>query len=155
MILVSACLMGVDCKYNGKNNKSLEILELMKHKQVIPVCPEQLGGLTTPRLAAEIQGGEGKDVLSKKAKVLRKDGADISEAFIKGAEETLKIAESMGAKSAVLKARSPSCGTGEIYDGTFKGKIAKGDGVTTALLKMKGIQVLTEESDIIIALTNR
>lgn len=144
MILVSACLLGVNCKYDGKNNYNKEIVDFLKGKAIVPVCPEQLGGLTTPRVAAEIQNGDGLDVVENAVKVLTKEGVDVSEAFIKGAEETLYIAKSMGINQAILKAKSPSCGSGKIYDGTFSGVLRSGDGVTTYILKKNGITVFTE-----------
>lgn len=146
MILVSACLLGVNCKHNGKNNENSEVIQLIKKKGVIPVCPEQLGGLTTPRLPAEIEGGEGMDVLYGSVKVIQKDGVEVTEAFVKGAKETLKIAKKFEVNQAILKARSPSCGMGQIYDGSFSGVSIKGDGVTAALLKSKNITVYTEEN---------
>ena len=146
MILVSACLLGVNCKYDGKNNFHKEILNIKENYGIIPICPEQLGGLTTPRLAAEIINGDGLDVLNNVAKVIRNDGVDVTEAFIKGANEALRIAETMGIKKAILKTNSPSCGVGKIYDGSFTRTLIPGDGVTTALLKSKGIEVWTEES---------
>jgi len=146
MILVSACLLGVNCKYNGGNNLASELIRLLEAEGMVPVCPEQLGGLGTPRVPAEIQGGEGNDVLEGHARVLSKEKEDVTEAFVKGAEETLKLAKLFDVKKAVLKARSPSCGCGIIYDGSFSAKTINGDGVTTALLKKNGIEVLTEES---------
>lgn len=145
-ILVSACLVGVNCKYNGKNNFSKAIVDKQNELWVIPVCPEQLGGLTTPRLAAEIVNGEGFDVLEGRANVVRKDGIIVTESFLTGAYETLKIAECIGVTKAILKARSPSCGQGEIYDGSFSNNRCSGDGVTTALLKLNGIRVWDENS---------
>lgn len=146
MILVSACLLGVNCKYNGGNNLSTELIMLLEAEGLLPVCPEQLGGMTTPRVPAEIQGGEGIDVIEGTAKVFNRAEEDVTEAFIKGAEETLKLAKLFDIKRAVLKARSPSCGSEIIYDGSFMAKTKVGDGVTTALLKQNGIEVLTEES---------
>ncbi|NLK01161.1 MAG: DUF523 domain-containing protein [Clostridia bacterium] len=143
MILISACLLGVNCKYNGKNNQMPLLRDLPKN--LIPICPEQLGGLTTPRPPAEITGGQGDDVLSGEAKVLTKEGVDVTENYIRGAETSLYIAELFGAGKAVLKSKSPSCGHRCIYDGTFSGKLQKGDGVTASLLKKKGLQVYTEE----------
>lgn len=145
MILVSACLLGVNCKYNGKNNYDATILNLLRSKGLIPVCPEQLGGLSTPRLPAEINHGDGVDVLNGSAKVVTKNGIDVTEAFLKGAQETLKIAEELGINQGILKARSPSCGVGKIYDGSFTGSLVKGDGVTAALLKSKNIRIYSEE----------
>lgn len=138
--------MGINCKYNGKNNENPRLIKLLEEKGFLPVCPEELGGLTTPRLPAEIQGGEGKDVLDGRAKVINVEGEDVTEQFIRGAEETVKLAKNMDVHFAVLKARSPSCGAGDIYDGSFSGRLTKGEGVTTALLKKHGIEVYTEES---------
>jgi len=145
MILVSACLLGVNCKYTGGNNLKKELLEELQKKGIVPVCPEQLGGLATPRLPAEIQGGDGASVLQGKGKVIRNDGIDVTDEFIRGAEETLKIAEALGIKAAVLKAKSPSCGNKLIYDGSFAGRKIEGQGVTAALLISKGIKVYSEE----------
>ncbi|ABW19375.1 DUF523 domain-containing protein [Alkaliphilus oremlandii] len=145
MVLISGCLIGVNCKYNGKHNLREEILTHFNGENLAPICPEQLGGLTTPRLPAEIQGGDGKDVLHGRAKVVRSDGVDVTEEFIKGANETLKIAKSLGITKAILKAKSPSCGAGKIYDGSFSDIIIDGDGVTTALLKENGIEVYSDE----------
>lgn len=145
MIFVSACLLGVNCKYNGGNNLKNEIVEHFKNKGIIPICPEQLGGLSTPRLAAEIKGGDGKNVLEGSGKVVNSDGKDVTEKFIKGAYETLKLAETLGATKAILKTKSPSCGIGKIYDGNFNGILTEGDGVTAALLKSKGIEVYSDE----------
>ncbi len=146
MILISACLLGVDCKYNGKNNFKEEIINHFKDKNIVPVCPEQLGGLSTPRLPAEIKGGDGKDVLAGCAKVIRVDGVDVTEEFVKGANETLKIAKNLGSAKAILKSRSPSCGFGQIYDGNFNSTLTNGDGVTAALLKENGIEVYNDEN---------
>jgi len=146
MILVSACLLGVNCKYDGKNNLNKDITNLQKQYGIVPVCPEQLGGLMTPRLPAEIANGNGIDVLEKRAKVIRNDGIDVTEEFVKGAYETLYIAQCMGINRAIFKAKSPSCGSEKIYDGTFTKTLRDGDGVTVALLKKNGIKVLDENS---------
>ena len=113
---------------------------------LIPVCPEQLGGLGTPREPSEIKGGDGSDVLNGGARVFSKSGRDATENFLRGAGEVLKIARTLGVKEAILKARSTACGCGKIHDGTFSGGLIEGDGVTTALLKRNGIRVLTEEN---------
>ncbi|WP_102400016.1 DUF523 domain-containing protein [Haloimpatiens massiliensis] len=145
MIIVSACLCGINCKYSGGNNLSQKVLKLVKEGKAIPVCPEQLGGLATPRVPHEIEGGTGKEVLEGRAKLINEKGGDSTEEFIKGAYETLKIAKAVGAKKAILKAKSPSCGCGTIYDGTFTGNKIKGNGVTAELLLKNGIEVTTEE----------
>ncbi|GAE88167.1 hypothetical protein JCM21531_1592 [Acetivibrio straminisolvens JCM 21531] len=142
---MSACLLGVDCKYNGENNLNSKVLELLSKETLIPVCPEQLGGCPTPRVPSEIVDGDGADVLDGKARVMTKNGEDVTEYFIRGAREVLKIAQSMGIEKAIMKARSPSCGFCSIYDGTFSGKTKSGNGVTTEILKRNGISVLTEE----------
>jgi uncharacterized protein YbbK (DUF523 family) len=116
----------------------------MRHKktyQLIPVCPEESGGLSTPRPPAEIVGGDGDAVLDGKAKVMTADGTDVTEAYLRGAHHALEMAQSHGATHVILKARSPSCGCDTIYDGTFSGTLTSGDGVTTALLKRHGITV--------------
>ncbi|TYQ16350.1 UNVERIFIED_CONTAM: uncharacterized protein YbbK (DUF523 family) [Acetivibrio alkalicellulosi] len=145
-MLVSACLLGVDCKYNGKNNLDNHIVNMAKKGLVIPVCPEQLGGLTTPRPKAEILKGNGGCVIDGKAKVIRKNGEDVTKHFISGANQVLKIAQIMSIKKAVLKSKSPSCGVCEIYDGSFCGKLINGNGVTAELLKRNGISVFDENS---------
>lgn len=132
-ILVSACLLGTNCKYSGGNNYTEEVIEFLKDYEIIPVCPEQLGGLPTPRPASEIIGD----------KVMNNKGTDVTSNYQKGAEETLKIAQLLGIKKALLKAKSPSCGNGKIYDGTFSGILTTGDGITTKLLKENNIEVIT------------
>ncbi len=122
MILVSGCLCGINCKYDGNNNLNEKILELLRQGKAIPVCPEQLGGQATPREAHEIVNGDGAMVLDGKCRVLGRDVRDdVTGEFIKGAEETLNIAKELKIDTAILKARSPSCGKGIIYDGTFSG----------------------------------
>jgi len=145
MKLISACLLGIRCNWNGDGNGNARAIELLRVETLIPVCPEQLGGLATPRPPQEIQGGTGEDVLNNKCKVLNKDGQDVTSQFIKGAEETLKIARQLKVKEFIAKSRSPSCGCGQIYDGSFSGKLIDGDGVTAAFLKRNGIEVIGEE----------
>jgi uncharacterized protein YbbK (DUF523 family) len=122
-----------------------QIHQLLEEKQAITVCPELLGGFSTPREPAEIVGGNGRDVLDGKAKVVEKSGRDVTELYIKGAYATLRKAQEVQATAVVLKEFSPSCGSSMIYNGEFKGKKMIGDGVTTALLKRNGIRVLAEE----------
>lgn len=145
MILVSACLCGINCRYSGDSNACEKVKELLKNGEAIPVCPEQLGGLETPRLACEISGGTGKEVLHGNAKIIDKDGNDRTLAFVKGAHEVLNVAKMMGIHKAILKAKSPSCGCGKIYDGTFNGNKIDGNGVAAQLLLENGIEVITEE----------
>lgn len=135
MKLCSACLLGIKCRYDGKSKPNKKVIKLAKKEALIPVCPEQLGGLSTPREPAE----------QRKGKVITKSGKDVTENFKKGAREVLKLAKLLGIKEAILKQRSPSCGCGQIYDGTFSGKIVKGDGVTAALLKKNRIKVISDE----------
>lgn len=145
LIIVSACLAGLNCKYNGKNNIDERIVKLLAEGKCIPVCPEQLGGCTTPRPTAEISGGTGSDVLDGRCRVLTSDGEDVTDKFLKGAYETLEIAKISGIEKAVLKSRSPSCGCRRIYDGTFTGKLRDGNGVTAELMERNGIQIMTED----------
>lgn len=148
-ILISACLTGICCRYNGKHCKDERLLASLEDIELIPVCPEQLGGLPTPREPAEIIGGEGKDVLSGHATVQTQSGKDVSSFFIDGAQKTLEIAGDKGITMAVMKQKSPSCGCGFTYDGSFKRRLMSGDGVTTALLKQKGIICRAAEEFII------
>ncbi|UZQ49322.1 DUF523 domain-containing protein [Clostridium kluyveri] len=144
MILVSACLCGINTKYNGENNLSQEVLKLIRKERIIPICPEQLGGLTTPREPCEIRGGTGGDVLDRKAIVVTSDGKNVTDNFLRGAYETLNIAKAFNIKKAILKSKSPSCGYNKIYDGSFKKNIIKGNGVTAELLIKNGIKIYTE-----------
>lgn len=131
-ILVSACLLGINCKYDGGNNYSKEVEDFLKNYEAIPICPEVMGGLSTPRVGAEQQGD----------KVFTREGKDVTAQFVKGAEQCLLLAKKFNIKKAVLKARSPSCGSGKIYDGTFTHTIVDGDGVTAKLLKENGVEII-------------
>lgn len=142
MIIISACLCGINCKYNGGNNIYPCFLHMYRNNEILAVCPEELGGLSTPRRPCEITGGSGKDVLTGSARVINDNGIDLTQNFIKGAHEVLQIARDNNAKLAILQDRSPSCGVGLIYDGTFGKKLIKGDGVTAALLKQNEITVI-------------
>lgn len=144
MILISSCLAGLATRYDGRDNYHEEIAILLKQGKAILVCPEQLGGLPTPRLPAEIVGGNGTNVLDSKAKVMTVDHHDVTSEFIRGAEQTLKIARSVNAKYAILKESSPSCGSNFIYDGTYTKNKQPGFGVTSALLRCNGIEVYSE-----------
>jgi len=135
MKLVSACLAGIKCKWDGEAKPCQKIIDLVKKGKAIPVCPEQLGGLTTPRKPAEKKGEQ----------VFTNDGDDVTSYFKKGAEETLRIAKLFNCDEAILKQKSPSCGCGKIVDGSFTGNLIKGDGITTKLLKENGIKVISEE----------
>lgn len=135
MILISACLCGVNCKYNGKNNLNEECLELLKKGEAILVCPEQMGGLETPRNPSEIK------IVNGEIKVFMNDGTDVTENYKRGAEEVLKLAKELNVKKAIFRKKSPSCGCGEIYDGTFTNTLTKGNGITTSLLLENNIEV--------------
>ena len=134
-ILVSACLLGLDCRYDGKNCYIGKIEELKKHAVLIPVCPEQMGGLPTPRVPAEIQG----------ERLISREGTDVTSNYEKGAEMALKIAQINGCDMALLKQKSPSCGHGRIYDGSFSSNIIEGEGNTTKLLLNNGIRCYSDE----------
>jgi len=134
-IIVSACLAGINCRYDGTAKPCKKVMALVAEGRAVPVCPEQLGGLPTPRQSSERVG----------TCVLRKDGVDVTAEFIRGAEEALKLAKMIGATEAILKSKSPSCGSNQIYDGTFSGTTIPGDGVFAALCKANGISVKTEE----------
>ena len=146
LILISACLIGLNVKYDGSNNFTETINQWLIDKKAVPVCPEVLGGLSIPRDPAEIVGGNGDDVLDGKAKVMTKYGIDVTEEFIKGAQETLNIALKLKATSVILKERSPSCGGTMIYSGEFNGNKKVGQGVTAALLRRNHISVYSEEN---------
>ncbi len=135
MKLCSACLLGINCRYNGKRKPNDKVLDLASQETLIPICPEQLGGLTTPRLPSEGQNGQ----------IFNSNKTDLSEQFKNGAKEALKIAKLYNIKEAILKQYSPSCGYGQIYDGTFSRNIIKGNGVTATLFKKHGINIKTEE----------
>ena len=133
-ILVSACLLGVNCRYSGKGELCQELQKLMKEHHLIPVCPQQLGGLATPRTPAE----------RVKDRVVTQMGEDVTAQYEKGARETAGLAELFGCRCAVLKERSPSCGSGRIYDGTFSRQLVSGDGTAAALLKERGVRIFGE-----------
>ena len=133
-ILVSACLLGVPCRYDGKSILNNDVLELAKSYRLIPVCPEVMGGLPVPREPMEIQDG----------RVMSRDGSDKTAAYRKGAYDALKIARRYGCRAALLKERSPSCGRGKIHNGKFDGGMIPGDGITAALLLQNGVTVFGE-----------
>lgn len=147
-LLISACLLGQKVRYDGtgKLQRHPQLDLLRQEKRLVAVCPEVLGGLSTPRPPAEVEPGKtADDVLSGKAKVLTNTGIDVTAEFIAGAHKALEFALKNDISVAVLKARSPSCGSSRVYDGTFSGNVIDGMGVTTAVLKQNGIQVFNEE----------
>ena len=139
MILVSACLLGINCKYDGGNNFNQKVFDLVKEGKAIPVCPEQLGGLKTPRIPSEIKMIDGKRC------VINSEGEDVTENFEKGAIEVLKLAKELDIKKAVLKSKSPSCGVNKIYSGNFDKQLVDGNGITADLLIKNGIEVITPD----------
>jgi uncharacterized protein YbbK (DUF523 family) len=134
-LLVSACLLGVACNHEGRGSWRAVVDDLARHYRLIPVCPEVLGGLSTPRPAAEISG----------ERVVNVDGADVTDAYQRGAAAAVAIARATGATRAVLKARSPSCGSSAVYDGTFSRTLVAGEGVTAAALRAAGVEVCSDE----------
>lgn len=142
--LVSACLLGERCRYDGKDCYDPAVEKLMEKADVVPVCPETLGGLPVPRTPCEISGGTGADVWKGTAKVLDKEGRDRTRAFVAGAEKAIEICEQKGAKNALVKSDSPSCGCGTIYDGSFGNRKREGNGVFTQRLLEKGVRVVCE-----------
>ena len=133
-IAVSSCLLGINCKYNGKSNYNEEIIKLKEKYEIIPICPEVLGGLPTPRIPSEIINN----------KVINQEGIDVTKNYIDGANKALQILKDNNIKIAILKSKSPSCGKGEIYDGTFSHTIVEGNGITTQLFSDNNIVVYNE-----------
>ena len=139
MILVSACLVGINCKYSGGNNFNQKIFDLVKEGKAIPICPEQLGGLKTPRKPVELK------VIDGKIYAIDNEENDVTENFERGAIEVLKLAKSLNIKKAVLQPRSPSCGVNKIYSGNFDNKLIDGNGILADLLIENGIEVFTPD----------
>ncbi len=139
MYLVSACLSGCNCRYDSCNSKNEKVQKLVNAGKAIPICPEQLGGLTTPRASCEITVDE-----KGNKRTISKNGRDYTKEFLLGAQLTLAICRVMGIKKAILKSNSPSCGKGLVYDGTFSGKLVSGNGLTAELLMKNGICVENE-----------
>jgi uncharacterized protein YbbK (DUF523 family) len=142
MIAVSACLLGVRCRYDGEHRLDERVTALSREEEMIPLCPEQMGGLPIPRPPAEIVGGDGDDVLDGQARVVDMEGEGVTGEFLKGAMEFLRVVRKVGAKKVILKEKSPSCGVHKIYR---NGAIVSGKGVLTALLMREGIEVISNE----------
>lgn len=142
MDICSACLIGSKCRYDGEAREDARVKDRYEAGELKAVCPECLAKLSIPRCPSEIVGGDGADVLDGRARVLAQDGSDRTAEFIEGAKKVLEAARRSGAKRAYLKSKSPSCGCGRIYDGTFSSALRGGDGVTAALLKRHGIEVI-------------
>jgi uncharacterized protein YbbK (DUF523 family) len=146
-ILVSTCLVGVNTQWNEDCTKIDDVVELVKSGKAVFLCPEQLGGLSTPREPAEIEEGKtAKDVLEGKGKVLTRTGKDVTKQFVSGAQRTLAFCQEIGIETAILKAGSPSCGSRQTYDGTFSDTTRPGKGITAELLKQNGVKVYNEEN---------
>lgn len=139
MMLISACLVGINCKYNGGNNYNKKALELVKKGLAIPICPEQLGGLTTPRNPLEIK------LIDKQIHVIDNKNKDVTNEFERGANEVLKLAKTLKVDKVILKSKSPSCGIGKVYDGTFSNKLIDGNGILVKLLMDNNIEVIDIE----------
>ncbi|MGG3305922.1 DUF523 domain-containing protein [Paenibacillus lautus] len=144
MIVVSSCLAGLQVRYNATDSLDANIQQLVKSKKAVTVCPELLGGFSTPREPAEIVGGNGDDVLAGNARVVELSGKDVTEMYINGAYQALRVAQELGALLIVLKESSPSCGSSMIYNGEFANEKIAGYGVTTALLRREGYKVISE-----------
>ena len=146
IVIISSCLIGMKTTYLGKSNCHQEFLDMMKEGVVcIPVCPEILGGLSTPRLPSEIHNGSGTDVIERRSHVKHIDGTDVTLHYLRGAREVLRLAGLLEPDLIIFKERSPSCGIHQIYDGTFSHRVIEGEGVTTALLRHHGFTVLSEK----------
>ena len=139
MIFVSTCLAGINCKYSGGNNYNEKVFNLVKEGKAIPVCPEQLGGLTTPRNSAEIK------VVNNNTYVVDKEGNDFTVQFEKGAKEVINLAKKLNITKIILQPRSPSCGVGKVYSGNFDGKLIDGNGILADLCIKNGIKVINSE----------
>lgn len=146
-LLISACLLGRNCRYDGGHCALPEGVQraLNEACELVPVCPEEEGGLPTPRIPAEIQGGTGAEVLAGEACVRNQSGEDVTSAYLRGAARAEELARRYRVGIALLKARSPACGTGEIYDGSFSGRLKPGDGVAAARLRQLGLRLFSEE----------
>ncbi|MFT0802804.1 DUF523 domain-containing protein [Bacillus swezeyi] len=144
MILVSSCLAGVECRYNGTHSYVEKINRLVEDNKAMIVCPELLGGFQTPREPAEISGGTGEDVLNGDAVIMTTSGENVTDLYLKGAYKTLELAKQIRADTVVLKENSPSCGSSRIYDGSFSNQKIAGNGITAALLKREGFRVVSE-----------
>ena len=146
-ILVSTCLVGINSQWNEGSAKVDDVVELVKSGKAVFLCPEQLGGLSTPRDPAEIEAGKtAKDVLEGKGKVITRTGTDVTKQYVSGAQRLLAFCQEIGIETAILKAGSPSCGSRETYDGTFSNTMRPGKGITAELLDQGGVKVYSEEN---------
>ncbi len=139
MVLVSGCIVGIHCRYNGSTDIKEDVMQRLKEINLVPLCPEQLGGLPTPRPRAWISSGDGGDVLSGRSSIITETGEDVTDNFIRGAKEVEMIVKLLGIKSAYMKSKSPSCGFGKIWNGD---KLVDGNGVCTALLVQNNVEII-------------
>jgi len=142
MIVVSACLLGFNCRYDGKSRPDEDLISCALRKLFVPICPEQLGGLSTPRTPSEIIDGDGLDVIEGRSRILSASGSDVTDCFLRGANEVIRLVELLEISTAIMKEKSPSCG---VYYIKRNGSIAQGSGVTSALLAKKGIRVISSD----------
>ena len=149
MILISGCLCGVKCRYDGKSQPSREACAMVERGEALPFCPEVLGGMVRPHAPAEIVGGTARDVLEGKARVMTQDGQDVTREFIRGAERAYALCLRHGVQQVYLKTKSPSCGAEAVYDGTFSRRLVPGRGIAAEYLAQRGIQVLPMDRDTI------
>ncbi len=142
MIIVSACLLGFNCRYDGESRPDEDLLSSALRKLFVPICPEQIGGLPTPRAPSEIIGGDGLDVLEGRSRIIDISGRDVTDCFLRGANEAMRLVELLEISTAIMKEKSPSCGVCHIKK---SGSIARGQGVTSALFAKKGIRVISSD----------
>ncbi len=142
MIIVSACLLGFKCRYDGKSRPDENLLSSVSKELFVPVCPEQLGGLPTPRAPSEIISGDGSDVLDGRSRIIDTIGRDVTDCFLRGAHEVMRIVELLEISTAIMKEKSPSCGVCHIKRSD---SIIRGSGVTSALLTKSGVRVISSD----------
>lgn len=142
MIAISACLAGIPCRYDGRSKPHAACQAMLLAEGALLVCPECLGGLPTPRPPAELPGGSAQDVWEGKRPILNREGQDVTEAYMAGAQRLLALCQRQEITEVWLKAKSPACGCGKVYDGSYSGRLVDGDGLAAALLKRNGIRVI-------------
>lgn len=145
LLLVSACLAGERCRYDGREKRCEKVAAMVARGEAVPFCPEVAGGLSTPRPPAEIQGGDGGDVLAGRARVVNREGEDVTAAYVAGACAGVELAQRLGVRRAILKEHSPACGVKAVYDGSFRGRLRPGCGVFAAALAQAGIELRSED----------
>lgn len=145
MIAISACLAGIPCRYDGKSKPNASCRAALLANGALLVCPECMGGLPTPRPPAELPGGSAQDVLEGKKPIINREGQDVTQAYLAGAQRLLELCQRQGVDEVWLKAKSPACGCGSVYDGSYSGRLVDGDGLAASLLKRHGIRVVSIE----------